>query len=145
MEAAGAYIRAVRDAQNLSRADVHQMSGVHESQIARIEAGKQDTGYTSFFAVVAAIRANISDIQQLMMNKRATTEDAVALARRLFRSSGAYDPELDAVIVEELDRTTRDGHARERLQIARMADRFMDRPDLLEAWLDYGEYLLDKH
>lgn len=143
MLAGGAYIRAVRDARDMSRAQVYQLTKVHESQIARIEAGTQDAGYTSVLAIVKAVRGDVVDFYQLVTNPRAKVEDATALADRLVSSSApSSDPELDAILAEEYER--KQGHGPERVRAAHVLEDLIEYPDLLEQWLVYGEFLLNR-
>lgn len=146
MEAAGAYIRAVRDARDMSRADVSRATGIHESQIVRIEAGVQDTGYSSFFALIQAVRADASDVLRLIADPGATAKDASDLADKLVHPHKIQgtDPDLDSVIVEEIEQKLHDGHAEQRLRAAQILEQLVNHRELLNDWLRYGEYLTHK-
>lgn len=139
MLAAGAYIRAVRDARGLSRADVYRITNVHESQIARIEAGTQDAGYTSVLAIVKAVQGDIADFYRLVVNPRAKVEEANELALRLVTPEKFSRPDIDAILAEEDER--KEGHGPERVRARHILEDLIDYPDLWEQWMSYGEYL----
>lgn len=85
MLAVGTYIRALRDAQQLSRAEIAHRVGTHESQIVRIEAGEQDTRGSQLIALVQAVGGDFGEVAELMLAESASVEDARTLAQRRFQ------------------------------------------------------------
>lgn len=74
MEASGAYIRFIREHRGFSRAELAAMVDTHESQLVRIEAGKQDTAGSTLIAIVRAIRGDIRDVADLMLSSASADE-----------------------------------------------------------------------
>jgi transcriptional regulator with XRE-family HTH domain len=86
--AASAYIRTLREARHLSRAKLAAIAGTHESQIERIEKEGQDTRGSLLVAIVRALRGNLNQVGQLMLDVSATAEDGKRLAQEWLVQKG---------------------------------------------------------
>ena len=80
MIAAGAYIRTLREARQISRAQLATAAGTHASQIERIEKGEQDTRGSLLVAIVRAVQGSLDQIARLLLDETATAEDGKLLA-----------------------------------------------------------------
>lgn len=83
MVAAGAYIRAMRERNKLTREQVAKLTGTSVSQLVRIEKGVQDTRASLLNSIVEAVRGDIQEVQRLLASKDATAEDGRATAERV--------------------------------------------------------------
>lgn len=132
MIAAGAYIRTLREARHLSRAEVATATGTHESQIVRIENGDQDTRGSLLLAIVRVVRGRADHIQDLILNQTCTADDGKAKAQdwlarieanALEESRSMTDAELDVAIAN--------------------LDKIRDSPDLINRVTAYIEGLIE--
>ena len=83
MEAAGAYLRALRTHQGLSQGKLAELVGVSGNTIWRIEAGDQEPRASQLAALLTTLRGRIEDIQELISSTTATAADGEALAERM--------------------------------------------------------------
>jgi transcriptional regulator with XRE-family HTH domain len=80
MLAAGTYIKTLREAKQLSRADLAKQSETNEMQILRVEKGEIDTRGSLLMKIVRVVEGSAEHIADLMLNDNATAEDAKKLA-----------------------------------------------------------------
>jgi hypothetical protein len=84
--AAGRYLQQLRDYARLSRAEVatqvRDLTGTatNDVQIFRIERGMLDTKGTVLMAMAQIVGANLTHIQQLLLDQNTTEEQGLALA-----------------------------------------------------------------
>lgn len=83
MQAAGAYLRALRTHQGLSQGKLAELVGVSGNTIWRIEAGDQEPRAGQLAALLTTLRGRIEDIQELISSTTATAADGEALAERM--------------------------------------------------------------
>lgn len=123
MEAAGMYLRTLREARHLSRATVAAQIGTHESQLVRIEAGDQDTRGSLLLAFVNAVQGRADDVQRLMLDKNATAADGRQAAdailtqkERDWLAALANTDERRAALLRRVWELTNDAELRARIQ-----------------------------
>ena len=86
-EAAGAYIKTLREAQKLSQTQVAALIDSNETQIRRIERGKHDALGTTLAKVVKAVKGSMNHIQALLLN-----DDPPELGKELAQQMLAMQP-----------------------------------------------------
>jgi transcriptional regulator with XRE-family HTH domain len=123
MEAAGMYLRTLREARHMSRAAVAAQIGTHESQLVRIEAGDQDTRGSLLLAFVNAVQGRADDIQRLMLDKSATAADGRQAANTILTQKErdwltalANTDERRATLLRRVWELTNDAELRARIQ-----------------------------
>ena len=79
--AVGAYLRYLREAQNLQAIDIAEKIGTNQTQVWRIEHWKSDTRGTLLFKLIRAVNGDVNDIEMLIHNPRATQSDGETLAK----------------------------------------------------------------
>lgn len=80
-KAAGAYLRALREARKLGRPTIANVVKTSENQIKRIEDGTIDSRGSLWLAFCRAVNGNASDLEYLVTKTDATAEDGQQLAR----------------------------------------------------------------
>ncbi len=65
LEAAGTYLRTLRERQGLTRLQVAEASGTSESQLVRIEGGKQDPRGSLWFAIAGVLKGSTEQLSRL--------------------------------------------------------------------------------
>jgi len=114
-EAAGAYLRHLREARRLGRPSVANMILTSENQIKRIENGEVDSRGSLLLAFCHAVNGNAADLEHLMHNLQTTPVDGRRIAQ------------------EWLDAQTRPITEEERLAMkTKVLDWLQDSPDLRE-------------
>lgn len=106
--AVGAYLRTLRETQQISRAALAAQVGTHESQLVRIEAGDQDTRGSFLLRLISRLKGTADDIAALI-EKNATEEEGKSLAQqRLAGRHSRLNPQriaaLERLDDEQLDR-----------------------------------------
>ena len=127
MQAAGAYLRALRTHQGLSQGKLAELVGVSGNTIWRIEAGDQEPRAGQLAALLTTLRGRIEDIQELISSATATAADGEALASQVLTQA-----ERDAVFARA---NTDDKRATLLRRIAKLTEN----PDLrsrIEGYLD---------
>ena len=127
MQAAGAYLRALRTHQGLSQGKLAELVGVSGNTIWRIEAGDQEPRAGQLAALLTTLRGRIEDIQELISSTTATAADGEALAERMLTQ-----PESNALLALA---NTDD----KRAKILRRIAKLTENPDLrsrIEGYLD---------
>jgi len=79
-EAAGAYLRFLRESRKLGRPSVANRIWTSENQVKRIEDGEIDSRGSLLLAFCHAVQGNPGDLQYLMSNPKLTREEGKALA-----------------------------------------------------------------
>lgn len=82
MIAAGAYLKALRTKTGLSQGKLAELIGVAGNTIWRIEAGKQEPGGGQLAALLTTLHGRVEDFQALIIDQKATAEDAERLAKQ---------------------------------------------------------------
>ena len=77
----GSYIRTLREARGLSREEIAASAGTSGSQVERIENGKQETRSSVLFGLARAVRGNVAQLQELLLDEAAAADDGVVLAK----------------------------------------------------------------
>jgi transcriptional regulator with XRE-family HTH domain len=85
MLAAGTYIRMLREAKQLSRADLAKQSETNEMQIFRVEKGEIDTRGSLLMKILRVVEGSAEHIADLMLNEDATAEDGKRVAQERIR------------------------------------------------------------
>lgn len=124
MEAAAAYLRAMRDHAGFSRGKLAAELGVSEMSIWRIEEDGQEPKAELFTRFVSTVRARWEDIEALMANPAATEEDGRRLADMAHAAAQMTDEELDEAIG--------------------LFESLKSDPGALARWLGYGQRLADE-
>ena len=137
-----AYIRARRKAVKLTQEIFARAIGLPHSTYRDWESGSTQEMKARPFARAAAILHIPMGHMQLLGDPKADPDQAMFLAGD--RIPLPPDPELDAVIAEELDWRQNDGHSAQRVRAAHLTEQIIDHPELFDQWLDYGKYLLSK-
>ncbi len=101
MLAVGAYLQTLRKAHGFSRAEVAHQVGTHESQIVRIESGEQDSRGSLLFALIRALKGSPEDVDFLILDKRATKENAESLAKQRLSVQAQEDALIEAADTDE--------------------------------------------
>ena len=95
MIATGSYIRTLREAHKLTRAEVAKQTGTSEIQLVRIEKGEQETRGSLLMALIRSVKGNLEHVARLILDDQATVEDGQRLALQWF--TGEEIAELHAV------------------------------------------------
>lgn len=119
MVAAGSYLRALREARHLSRAQVAAEAGTNEAQIVRIEKGEIDTRSSLLLRFAHYVRASADQLMQLVVNEDATAEDGQDLADVWLSHVAEYDDRDVLAVIREM-----------RAELDRLEDR-VDRPRVI--------------
>lgn len=82
MEAVGAYIRALRQEQELTQVRLAELVGVSNNTIWRIEAGQQEPKGNQLAAILTIIKGRIDHVYELLSNALATKADGEAKAKQ---------------------------------------------------------------
>lgn len=82
MQAAGMYLRTLRDWEKLTQKDVAQKLGVSTKQVERWEKGDSDPSSTALAAFIELVHGSAEQVKRLILDKNATEEDGRELARR---------------------------------------------------------------
>lgn len=113
MEAAGAYIRTLRDLAGLSRTALARKARTHESQLVRIEKGDQDSGFSLVVRVVRALGGSVEVVADLIdsgvsveegkeaARQARDRERAQQIATRIINAAGG-DIDRAITVLEEL-------------------------------------------
>ena len=80
--AAGAYLRTLREAHELSRAKVATLAGTHESQIERIERGGGETRASLLLSFAQVVDADLNDLTSLLLGTDLTKDDGIQAAQQ---------------------------------------------------------------
>jgi transcriptional regulator with XRE-family HTH domain len=115
MEAAGAYLRVLRDARGLTQGDIADQLGVSLKTVQRIEGGEGRTLATTLAAFIDIVRGSPQQVQQLIVAPNGTAEDGERVAQEWLERSGLgaridalfeglTDEEADAVVKAMLER-----------------------------------------
>jgi transcriptional regulator with XRE-family HTH domain len=80
MQAAGAYLRVLRDEERLSQTAVAQQIGVDIKTIQRVEGGEGRVLAPTIAAFTAIVQGSADHIQQLILSPDKTSADGEALA-----------------------------------------------------------------
>jgi transcriptional regulator with XRE-family HTH domain len=83
--AAGAYIRTLREKRNLTREVIADRAGTSVSQLVRIESGEQETRGSLLLRIVAAVDGDARHIAELLLSETATSDDGRDLAETVLR------------------------------------------------------------
>lgn len=124
-EAVGAYVRALREARNLSRVDVAVEVETNESQILRLENGTVDTRSSLLLAVIRCVGGRMDDLAQLMLDPFLTAIHGQRLAAQVIDT-----PAPAATPPQETDIAT--------IVHALQHDRRLD------LWIGYGYRLIEE-
>lgn len=129
MVAVGAYLQQCRKTAGLTQERVGAELGVSSRTVSDWEAGRYVPSFDSMARLARIIGGSIETIANLLLG-----------------SALPHPPhggdEVDAIIIAEYER--RKGHGRERARAAHVLEDLIDRADLIEQWLSYGEYLLTR-
>lgn len=107
MEAAGAYIRTIREHLNMSRASLAHAVETHESQIVRIEKGQQDARGSLLLAIVHHIGGN-TDVLYRLMQPDKTRDDGVWEANNWIQHQKRFvDNLINDTSAESFDETVK--------------------------------------
>lgn len=83
MEAVGAYLRELRESRGKSAVAIAEAIGTSQTHIWRIEQGKtQSIRAEMLFSFVQSVSGSLDDVQNLLMNPAATSDDGKFLANR---------------------------------------------------------------
>lgn len=129
--AAIAYLRFLRQQQDISQSHVARAAGVESKQVYRWEKGESEPSALGLAAFIAVVNGHPDDVQQLLIGNN-TKEDGHALAELTLKglhSSLSTDVNLTYRAISLINQLTVED---------------------VEAWLDYGSRLLqqsssDKH
>lgn len=80
MLAIGSYLRTLREARSLTRAEVAARVNTSEQQLFRIEAGEIDTRGSMLLHLVDVVQGNADDLRRIVVNNLTTAEEGRALA-----------------------------------------------------------------
>lgn len=80
LEAAGAYLRTLREHQGLSRVQVADAAGTSESQLVRIEGGKQDPRGSLWFAIASVLQGSTEQLSELLTTRTLKADDGRRIA-----------------------------------------------------------------
>ena len=116
----GAFIRRQREAAKLTQRELGEAIDITDRRISEWETGRALPGRAAIKALSRFFRISADEYLQ-----------------RLSR-----DPELDAIIAEEI--AHKQGHAPERVHAQHIIEDLIDHPELFSQWLDFGEFLLRK-
>lgn len=119
-EAAGAYLRLLRNQQGLTQTALAERLKVAGNTIWRIEAGQQQPGGDLLAALLSLLKGSSEYYHTLLQDKQATKDDAARYAKM---AQSMTDEELERAV--DLFRRLRND------------------PRALERWLGYGEGLAD--
>ena len=85
MNAAGAYIRTLRERRSLTRDVVADRAGTSVSQLVRIESGEQETRGSLLLRIVAAVQGDARHVAELLLSETATVEHGRELAEAMLQ------------------------------------------------------------
>jgi transcriptional regulator with XRE-family HTH domain len=128
MVAVGVYLQQCRKAAGLTQEKVGSELGVSPRTVSDWEAGRYVPSFDLMARLVRIVGASIETVAQLLLGNGPPRP--------------SRDPELDAIIAMEYER--KQGHGQERMRAAHVLEDLIDHPDLIDQWLDYGEYLLTR-
>lgn len=107
LKLSGAYIRALRTDQGITRIQIDKELGLSESSRRRLERGEQDVGYSKFVELLEYLGGSEDDIRQIRRADNLTVEAVREIAQRRIKAkgpAGLADPNTltKAEIVAEL-------------------------------------------
>lgn len=104
MQAAGAYLRALRVESGLTQDEVADRLRIADLTLRRWEQGYNRPGLASLTALLDLLKGQIAHFQQLLTDKKATADDGAELARRWIRERTLeqFDAESRAMTKTEL-------------------------------------------
>lgn len=110
VEAAGAYLKRLRKASDLTLQEIADAAGTSISQISRIETGDGNTRGQLLLHYTRIVDGDTDEVTNLLLDPDATVEQGKALAERRLRRgftpeergerSPEDDPETDALLDE---------------------------------------------
>lgn len=117
----GSFIRRHRNAARMTQKELGQAIGISDRTVSEWESGRGRPGRDAVSALAGVFRVSADE-----------------LLRRLLPAGD----EIDQIIAAEYER--RQGHGPERARAARILEDLIDYPELWEAWMLHGEYLLTR-
>lgn len=129
MQAAGAYLRALRDADGATQQEIADRLGISLKTVQRIEGGDGRTLAPTLAAFVTAVKGNAGHVLALINSVDATTEAAERLATEWHAEQAKFD---------QAERNARTARAQ-----ALIAELEAD-PRKLDRLLGYGERLIEE-
>jgi transcriptional regulator with XRE-family HTH domain len=142
-EAIRAYVRARRKVVKLTQEAVAAKIYLPHSTYRDWESGStQEMKARPFACIISVLKIPMTHIRALG-NPDADPSEVRNLANEPV-TAPPPNSDLDEMLINAYNRKQGDGHAEQRLQIAQLAQQLIDRPDLLNDWLHYGEFLLHK-
>ncbi len=105
MQAAGMYLRTLRERRGFSREDVAHELGTDKTQIQRVENGTHDTRSSLLLGFVRVVQGNTDHVADLMLNADATAEEGKQLAEQWLdqEQRGMIQQRVDVLPDEDLD------------------------------------------
>lgn len=136
LKAAGAYLWALREEQELSRADVAVQVGTSDVQLMRIEKGEIDTRGSMLMSLLRVLRGNANQVETLILDQEATEQQARDMASSWLKelNRAHYD------IAQQLAAEIPVDQAKRALEVIR---RLRD-PARTREWLDLGQWYIDR-
>ncbi len=81
IQAAGTYIRALREARHIGRGTLASTLGIDHTQIERIEKGQTDTRGSLLLRILHTLQGDPNQLMELIVDPNATHEDAQRMAK----------------------------------------------------------------
>lgn len=125
IEAAGAYLRALREGRGIGRGALAKELGIDHSQIERIEKGQTDTRGSLLLAIVVKLEGDADQVATLITSKDASIEDAQQMAQTWISHQSHIQEELYTEISEISEQLQRSAY-------------------LTHQWIGYGHRLIDE-
>lgn len=136
------YLQVVRKGRGLTRSQVSARIQAllpalltSESTVWRIEKGKQEPSAPLLMAFVQAVQGSIEDVKYLLLNTKATPNDARELAQQWLRLS----PEQRALLEAQADASTDE----DLLAVITLFEQMRTDVTLRRQFMAYGRGLLD--
>ncbi len=106
MLAIGAYLRTLREARSLTRAEVAARVNTSEQQLFRIEAGEIDTRGSMLLHLVDVVQGNADDLRKIVVDHLTTAEEGRVLALEWLTRKPEPNIDLPAQATDETYRFT---------------------------------------
>lgn len=98
LAAVGAYVRALRKARGMTRAQLSEIVATSTMHLLRLEHGNTDVRSSLMSYVVRAVGGSLDDVGDLHLNPTASAEDGRRLAaRRVERAAACAVTEVELV------------------------------------------------
>jgi len=127
MQAVGAYLRMLREAQHIKRVTLAQELGVFDVHIERIERGSVAPESPFLLALIHAVQGDLGQVSELILDSEATPATGQHYAMTLLTRR--------SLLAEQQARWQEAQHLLERLRI---------NPQQLEQWVIYAERMRDR-